>query len=156
MSKIGIEVCRVGRFLLAGLILAAGVQAVQADEIRIKMLDMSASGPLAFEPSFLKARVGDTVIFEPTQKGGHSTVSLLVPPGAQAWSGVADKETRVTLSKEGVYLYACTAHKMMGMVGVIQAGNPVDLEAARQVAAQEASKFVMNKDRFEKELAQIK
>ncbi|MBK8402182.1 MAG: hypothetical protein IPL29_14315 [Propionivibrio sp.] len=83
-------------------------------------------------------------------------MSLLVPPGAQAWSGVADKETRVTLSKEGVYLYACAAHKMMGMVGVIQVDNPVNLEAAKQVAVQEASKFVMNKDRFEKELAQVK
>ena len=69
MNKIGNEGCRVGRFLLASLILAAGVQAVQADATRIKMLDTSASGPLAFEPNFLKARVGDTVIFEPTQKG---------------------------------------------------------------------------------------
>ena len=42
------------------------------------------------------------------------------------------------------------------MVGVIQVDNPVNLEAAKQVAVQEASKFVMNKDRFEKELAQVK
>lgn len=156
MNTIGNSVRRVAQFLLAGLILALGTQTVLAEDIHIKMLDTSGSGPLAFEPGFVKAQVGDTIIFDPTQKGGHSSVSLLVPPGAQAWTGVADKETRVRLDTAGVYLYACKAHKMMGMVGVIQVGNPVNLEAAKSTATQESSRFVMNKDRFDKELAQIK
>jgi len=147
---------RLGKLLCAGLIAVAGAQTVQADEILIKMLDTSNSGPLAFEPGFVKVKAGDTIVFEPTQKGGHSPVSLLVPPGAQAWSGAADKETRVRLDTEGVYLYACAAHKMMGMVGVVLVGRPVNLEEAKKTAKEESSKFVLNKDRFEKELAQIK
>lgn len=155
MNGIGNAVRRVGRFLLAGLTVTLVAQTVLAEDIHIKMLDRSGAGPLAFEPSFVKAHVGDTIIFEPTQQGGHSTESLLVPPGAQAWTGMADKETRVRLDTEGVYLYACKAHRMMGMVGVIQVGNPGNLEAAKKAAAQESSKFVMNKDRFDQELAQI-
>lgn len=147
---------RLGMLLCAGLIAAAGAQTVRADEVRIKMLDTSNSGPLAFEPGFVKVKTGDTIVFEPTQKGGHSAVSLLVPPGAQAWSGAADKETRVRLDTEGVYLYACAAHKMMGMVGVILVGEPINLEEAKKTAKETSSKFVLNKDRFEKELAQIK
>ncbi len=60
------------------------------------------------------------------------------------------------LDKEGVYLYACAAHRMMGMVGVVLVGNPVNLEEAKTIAKQESTKFVLNKDRFEKELAQVK
>jgi pseudoazurin len=104
----------------------------------------------------VKAKVGDTIVFEPMPKGGHSSVSLLVPAGAHAWSGAVDKETRVTLDTEGIYLYACAAHKRMGMVGVIQVGKPVNLEEANSAAAAESAKFVMNKDRFERELAQVK
>ncbi len=69
--------------------------------------------------------------------------------------GAPDKEVRIRVDAEGVYLYVCAAHRMMGMVGVILVGNPVNLEDARRVAKQETSKFVLNKDRFDKALAQI-
>lgn len=143
------------RLLWIVLMAVAGMQTVWADEIHIKMLDTSSAGTLAFEPGFVKANVGDTIVFEPVQLGGHSTVSLLVPPGAQAWSGAIDKQTSVRLDAEGVYLYACAAHKMMGMVGVILVGKPTNLEQARKTAAQVSSKFVFNKDRFEKEMAAV-
>ena len=146
---------RLAKLLVAGSLAAAGVQAAQADELRIKMLETSGSGPLAFEPAFVKAKAGDTIVFEPTQKGNHSVVSLLVPAGAQPWEGAPDKEVRIRVDAEGVYLYVCAAHRMMGMVGVILVGNPVNLEDARRVAKQETSKFVLNKDRFDKALAQI-
>lgn len=102
MNRIKSAAGQFSTLLYAGLIAAAGAQAVRADEIRIKMLDTSDSGPLAFEPGFVQAQAGDTIAFEPTKKGGHSAVSLLVPPGAQAWSGAPDKEMRVKLDADGV------------------------------------------------------
>ncbi|QID16930.1 pseudoazurin [Nitrogeniibacter mangrovi] len=147
---------RLVRLLCVGTMAVAGAQAAQADDIRIRMLDTSASGPLAFQPGFVKAKVGDTVIFEPTPNGGHSSVSLLVPPGAHAWSGEADTALRVKLEAEGVYLYACAAHERMGMVGVIQVGTPVNLAAAQAMAKKTSATFVMNKDRFTQALAQVK
>lgn len=143
------------RLLCMAVFAAAAAHAARADEIRIRMLDTGASGPLAFEPGFVRAQVGDTIVFEPAPGGGHSTASLLVPAGAHPWSGAPDRATRVTLDAEGVYLYACTAHKAMGMVGVIQVGKPVNWQEAVRAAKAEAAKFVMNKDRFDKELAQI-
>lgn len=147
---------RLARLLCASLMMAAAAQGTFADEIRIKMLDKSASGTLAFEPGFVKVNPGDTIVFEPTQMGGHSSVSLLVPPGAQAWSGAPDKEMRVRLDTEGVYVYACAAHKMMGMAGVILVGKPVNLDEARKTAKAESAKFLLNKDRLEMELGQVK
>lgn len=147
---------RLAGLLCAGLMMAATAQAAFADEIRIKMLDKSDSGTLAFEPGFVKVNPGDTIVFEPTQMGGHSSFSLLVPLGAQAWSGAPDKEVRVRLDKEGVYIYECAAHKMMGMAGVILVGKPVNLDEARKAAKTESAKFVLNKDRLEMELGQVK
>lgn len=156
MDKTRYSTGRIAGLLCTGLMAAFGSQPAPAAEIHVKMMDISDSGQLAFEPGFVKAQAGDTIVFEPTQKGGHSTYSLLVPPGAKAWSGAADKETRVRLETEGVYLYACTAHKRMGMVGVIQVGQPINLEQAKKAAASESSGFVFNKDRFDKELAQVR
>ena len=147
---------RLAGLLCAGLMMAAAARVAFADEIRIKMLDKSDSGALAFEPGFVKVNPGDTIVFEPTQRGGHSSVSLLVPPGAQAWSGAPDKEVRVRLDTEGVYLYECAAHKMMGMAGVIVVGKPVNLDEAKRVAKAESAKFLLNKDRLEMELGQIR
>ncbi len=156
MNKPKSTASRLARLSCMAFIAAICSAAAQADEIRIKMLDTSSSGPLAFEPDFVKVRPGDTIVFEPTQKGGHSAVSLLTPPGAKAWTGSVDKETRVRLDREGIYLYACAAHKRMGMVGVIQVGEPDNLAEATNAAREESSRFLLNKDRFERELAQVK
>lgn len=128
----------------------------QGKEVVVNMLNSSKDGPMVFEPAFVRVAVGDTVVFKPVQPGGHNSASVLVPPGAAAWTGPFDKETRVKIEREGVYLYACTPHKVMGMVGVIQAGKPVNLAAAREAAKKEAATFAMGKDRFDHALAQVK
>ena len=137
-----------------GLVLCA--VSVNAADIEVTMLDKSETGGmLTFEPSFVKANVNDTIIFIPTNKG-HNSSSLLVPDNAKTWKGPFDVEFRVKLEKEGIYLYACDAHKPMGMVGVVQVGNPVNMEEARKKVAEESAKIRMNKDRFTKALEQVK
>ena len=133
---------------------ALSVTGAHAADIAIHMLDTSTNGPLAFDPPFVKATVGDTLVFTPSSKG-HTTESLLVPDGATPWKSGYDQETRVTVDKEGVYLYGCEAHLRMGMVGVVQVGQPLNLEAAEKAAAAASVQFVMNKDRFATALAQV-
>ena len=125
-----------------------------AADLQVKMLDNSKEGTMAFEPGFIKAGVGDTIIFTPGNKG-HNSASMLVPTGAKQWKGEFDKEIRVKLEKEGVYLFACDAHKVMGMVGVIQAGKAVNLAEAKKKVEEENAKIFLNKDRFSKALAQV-
>lgn len=127
-----------------------------AAEHVVKMLNTGKDGAMVFEPSFVKATVGDTVVFAPTDKAAHNSASLLLPAGAKPWKGAPDTEVRVKLEKEGLYLYACEPHKVMGMVGVIQAGKPVNLADAKAAAAKEQAAFAMGKDRFDKALAQAK
>lgn len=138
---------------LSSVIYAASTSAA---DIQIKMLDSSSTeGKLAFEPSFVKADINDTIVFSPVNKG-HNSHSLFVPSGAPPWKSAFDKEFRVKLEKEGVYLFACDAHKEMGMVGVIQVGKAVNLEEARKKAAEEGATMVMNKDRFTKAFSQVR
>ena len=141
--------------LLAALCFTFGAAGAHAADIVIRMVDTSKNGPLTFDPLFVKASVGDTLVFSPSNKG-HSTESLLVPDGAKPWKSGYDQETRIPVEKEGVYLYACEAHRRMGMVGVVQVGQPVNLDAAKKAAAAASAQFVMNKDRFATALSQVR
>ena len=141
--------------IIVALSWALCATSVSAADITIKMLDSSSTeGTLAFEPSFVKAEVNDTLVFSPVNPG-HNTHSLFAPSGAQPWKSAFDKEFRVKLEKEGVYLYACDAHKDMGMVGVVQVGKAINLDDARKKATEESGSMVMNKNRFSKALDQV-
>ena len=52
-------------------------------------------------------------------------------------------------------LYGCEAHLRMGMVGVVQVGQALNLDAAKKAAAAASVQFVMNKGRFDSALAQV-
>jgi len=141
--------------IIAALSCALCATSVNAADIQIKMTDSSPTeGKLAFEPSFVKANVNDTIVFSPANPG-HNSRSLLAPSGAQPWKSSFDKEFRVKLEKEGIYLYVCDAHKDMGMVGVVQVGKAINLEEAKKIATEESATMVMNKNRFAKAFDQV-
>ena len=141
----------------ARLLLIMGLLATPtafAADHKVKMVDESAAGNMIFEPGFLKAEVGDTVTFV-VKDPGHNVISRHVPPGADGWKGTVSQGFTVTLSKEGVYLYECDLHKMLGMVAVIQVGKPVNLEAAKVAAAALSRKMAMGAERLDEYMAKI-
>lgn len=146
---------RLAQATLTFLVLAAMPLITQAADHKVKMLNYGEGGGMVFEPAFLKVEVGDTVTFVPTSSG-HNVRSYAGPDGAQAWNTPVDQETTVTLEKPGVYLYYCPPHLMMSMIGVIQAGEPVNLDAVRQKAEKLRSKLVMKGERLDQYLGQVK
>lgn len=140
---------------VAGAGVSVGVSAAPANII-VKQLNKGKEGDMVFEPAFVRAAVGDTIVFQPTEKGAHQSMSLLVPTGATPWNGPMDAEFKLKVEKEGVYLYACLPHKAMGMVGVIQVGKPLNLKEAKEAAKKEQAGFAMNKTRFDTALANVK
>ena len=141
--------------IIVAMSLAFSAASANAADIQIKMMDKSETGGiLSFEPGFVSANVNDTIVFS-IVGSGHNSSSLLIPSGAQPWKSPFNKEFRMTLENEGIYLYACDAHKNMGMVGVIQVGKAVNLEEARKKASEVSATFVLNKDRFTKALDQV-
>ena len=141
----------------ARLVLVMGLLATStafAANYQVKMVDESAAGNMIFEPGYLKANVGDTVTFV-VKSPGHNVISRLVPPGANSWKGTVSQSITVTLNKEGVYLYECDLHKMLGMVAVIQVGKPVNLEEAKVAAAALSKKMAMGAERLDEYMGKI-
>ena len=129
--------------------------AANAAEHQVKMLNTGKDGTMVFEPSLLKVAKGDSVKFIRVDPS-HNSAAVIVPPGAVAWQGKMDEEISVKLDKEGVYVYICDPHKVMGMAGVIQVGRAVNVVDAKKQSAELAKGFVINKDRLAKALAQVK
>ncbi|MCH2157424.1 MULTISPECIES: pseudoazurin [unclassified Oleiphilus] len=121
------------------------------------MKNVGADGPMVFTPAVLHVAVGDTVHFLPSDPAHNSeSVAGLIPEGATPWKGDMNKKVSVTIDKEGVYVYQCLPHSVLAMVGVIVAGKPTNLDAVKTNASSLTSKFVVNKDRLDKYLAQVK
>ncbi|MFA9489284.1 MULTISPECIES: pseudoazurin [unclassified Mannheimia] len=116
---------------LAVLSLAVFSVSTFAAHHEIKMLDNNAEGGMVFEPGYLKAEVGDTITFIPTDKG-HWVESRAIPEGAEKFLSKEDEKFTLTLTHEGVYVYYCPPHRTMNMSGIIQVGKPVNREAAQK------------------------
>ena len=134
-----------------------------AAEHEVKMLNNGPGGMMIFEPAVLQVAVGDTVNFVATDMA-HNSASVFTPPGATPWKGAMSRDISVTLDTAGVYIYECTPHKMMAMVGVIQVTDGMELdmsldsayvEAADTFAKTYKSAFVMNQDRLDKYMNEL-
>ena len=127
-----------------------------AEEHIVKMLNNGKDGMMVFEPAVLSVNVGDTVKFEATDMAHNSaSVPGMIPAGAKPWMGRMSQDISVTLDKEGIYVYECTPHKMMAMVGVIQVGEAVNLDEVKSAASQIKSTFVMNQERLDDYLSRL-
>ena len=125
-----------------------------AEDHYVRMLNNGEGGMMVFEPAVLSVNVGDTVNFVATDMA-HNSASVLTPAGATPWNGAMNEEISITLDTAGVYVYECTPHAMMAMVGVIKVGTDPVGEATMNFAKQYKSKFVMNNDRLDNYLAEI-
>ena len=136
--------------LAAGLALLLA-PAAGAESFEVKMLNKGAEGSMVFEPAFITAAVGDTVVFLSPDKG-HNAESIdgMLPDGVEPFKSKMSEEYTLTLTAEGVWGIKCTPHYAMGMVALIQVGAPVNLEAAAGVTLKGKAKT-----RFEPLFAQV-
>ena len=123
----------------------------------VKMLNTGIDGTMVFEPAILKIAVGESVTFVPTD-GGHNSASVpgLVPDGAEGWQGNMSEKIEVRFDREGIYIYQCTPHVMMAMIGVVTVGNPTNLKQIVANSKELEQSFIMNNDRLSGYLAAIK
>ena len=121
------------------------------EDFEINMLNQGNDGVMVFEPSVLRISVGDTVTFKPTNPGHNSaSIAGMIPAGASPWDGSMSQEVKVTFTEEGTYVYQCTPHLMMAMVGVITVGDAsVNLNAVKDAANEKKSEFMMSAQRLD-------
>ena len=132
------------------------IELSEGSEHVVKMLNMGDGGAMIFEPAVIKVSLGDTIHFKATDISHNSeTISNMVPAGADGWMGALNEDISITIDTEGVYVYQCSPHAMLAMVGVIQVGEAVNLDDVKAAAQSMKSTFVSNSDRLDGYLAQL-
>ena len=122
----------------------------------VKMLNAGKEGMMVFEPAVLTIKKGDTVKFVATDVSHNSSsVEGMIPAGATPWVGALSQDIEVTLTEEGVYVYQCTPHNMMAMVGVIKVETASNLDKIKKKVANYKTTFLMNQERLDNYLSQI-
>ena len=93
-----------------------------------------------FEPDLVHVDVGDDIAFL-NSRGEHTvhSVDALWPEGVERVAISNKPEVNLSLSREGIYAFRCKRHGQYGMVLLVVAGEPGNLENARaQVATMKA------------------
>ena len=133
------------------------VSFISAENFDIKMVNADASGQvMVFDPPFIKANIGDTVTFLPTDMLHNSqSVPGLIPSSASSWNGEMNEKITIELNTEGVYVYQCTPHIALGMIGVIQVGEATNIDNIKNSSSALESMNVMNKERVQEYISQV-
>ena len=121
------------------------------------MLNSGLEGYMVFEPAVLTVVPGDSVTFVATDLSHNSaSVEGMIPEGAVPWSGNMSEDVTVTFDKTGIYVYQCTPHAMMAMVGVINVGDTKEnLKSIKAAALVKNTFFVTNKERLDNYLISL-
>ena len=93
------------------------------------MLNRNATGPMPFEPDFLKLKPGDKIKFLKSTVG-HNAASIesMMPAGAKPFKGKINEEITVEFTEKGLYGIQCIPHFSMGMVMIVQVGDEANLD----------------------------
>ena len=99
--------------------------AAMAETHEVKMLTRSPTAGMVYDPDYLQIAPGDTVKFVATQSGHNAaTLPAIWPEGVPTFMGKIDQEIEQTFTVPGLYGIQCTPHLAMGMVMLIQVGEP--------------------------------
>lgn len=126
-------------FTVAAVVLALGfAQTVAAAEVVVEMLnrDKATNTTNVYKPALVKVNKGDTVKWVATNPGHNvAFVSGGVPAGVAPFTSGFAKEVTYKFEKPGIYLYKCTPHLGLGMVGlVVVGGDKSNLATVKAVA----------------------
>ncbi|MDP6968368.1 MAG: pseudoazurin [Gammaproteobacteria bacterium] len=143
------------KYLLIGLMLVNVSMPAKAAEHTVNLVTTGSDGQtMVMEPGYINIAVGDVINFVPSD-ATHNAESLSIPTGAKKFTTPYGQPTKVTFDTEGAYIYKCVPHITMGMIGVIQVGNAVNLDATKAAMAQLKPMVFMNKERLDQYLSQI-
>ena len=93
-----------------------------AADLTIEMLNKDAAGKkMVYSEEIARIEVGDTVTWVPTDRGHN--VEMISSPNDLKFKSKNNKEAKITFEVPGLYLYWCTPHKGMGMIGLVVVGG---------------------------------
>ena len=105
---------------MGGMVLSA--KAEEKEPLIIEMLNKRGKEKMLYGQDVARVEVGQTITWTPDSKG-HNVQFVSVPEGVEKVKSKLSREFSYTFEQEGVYLYVCTPHASMGMIGVVVVGE---------------------------------
>ena len=105
---------------MGGMVLSA--KAEEKEPLIIEMLNKRGKEKMLYGQDVARIDVGQTITWTPDSKG-HNVQFVSVPEGVEKVKSKLSKEFSYTFEQEGVYLYVCTPHASMGMIGMVIVGE---------------------------------
>ena len=134
-SKLALLISIASLFLFSSHVIAANHQ--------LEMLNKLGKERMVFSKKMISIELNDDVLWKSVDKG-HNVQFIGMPDGAKKYKSKISKDASYKFEKPGIYLYQCTPHKAMGMIGIIVVGNDKsNLEAIKKVKVYGKSKKIL-------------
>jgi len=116
---------------------------VIAENHKIDMLNKLGKERMIYSKKVISINVNDEITWKSVDKG-HNVEFIGLPEGASKYKSKISKEAKYTFSKSGIYLYQCTPHKAMGMIGLVIVGDDKsNLDKIKKVRVYGKSKKIL-------------
>ena len=113
--------------------------------IEIDMLNKLGKEKMVYSIKVAKIDLNDKIIWKHVSKG-HNVEFIGMPKGVKKFKTKINKKAEYEFKKPGIYLYQCTPHKAMGMIGiVVVGGDKSNLEEIKKVKLYGKSKKIFKK-----------
>ena len=93
-----------------------------AENYTVDMLNKLGKERMVYSEKVLSIKVNDEITWKSVDKG-HNVEFIGMPKGASKYKSKISKDAKYTFTQPGIYLYQCTPHKAMGMIGLVVVGE---------------------------------
>ena len=132
-------------FLLATFIFSFVSSNVIAETFTIEMLNKLGKERMVYSEKVISINTDDEIVWKSKDKG-HNVELIGMPTGAKKYKSKISKDASYKFEKPGIYLYQCTPHKSMGMIGLVVVSNDKsNLDKIKKVKVYGKSKKLLKK-----------
>ena len=111
--------------------------------LEIDMLNKLGKEKMVYSIKVAKIDVNDKIKWKHVSKG-HNVEFIGMPKGVKKYKSKINKKAEYESKVPGIYLYQCTPHKAMGMIGiVIVGGDKSNLDKIKKVKVYGKSKKIL-------------
>ena len=116
-----------------------------AENFTVEMLNKLGKERMVYSEKVLSIKVNDEITWKSVDKG-HNVEFIGMPKGVSKYKSKISKDAKYTFTQPGIYLYQCTPHKAMGMIGLVVVGEDKNnLDKIKKVKVYGKSKKLLKK-----------
>ena len=114
-----------------------------AENHTIDMLNKLGKERMLFSKKVISISLNDDILWKSVDKG-HNVQFIGMPDGVAKYKSKISKDANYKFTKPGIYLYQCTPHKAMGMIGLVVVGDDKsNLDKIKKVKVYGKSKKIL-------------